>query len=240
MLALIGDAHEWHDGLRAKVSQLLPETESVIQVGDLWVWPTPEDAPRQEDGTLRVLPSAPLGSDFQWRRADRDVWFIDGNHTNFPLVRGLRVPTRVADGLTYLPRGTVRVLKGMDGWMRVGFLGGADSVLDAEWRRPGVDWWPEEERIAVEDVERLLANAAEVGGLDLLVTHSPPASVTSKMLHSSRPAHPSAVLVEEAWRALGGGVDDPPLEIVSGHMHAPWCERARRVLVLDYLEVVYR
>lgn len=240
MIALIGDAHEWHDGLRAKVQQLRPETESVIQVGDLWVWPSPDDAPRDDDGLPRVLPPAPPGADLQWRRGDREVWFIDGNHHNYPLTRGLRSPTSVADGLTYVPRGSVRVLQGMEGLLRVGFLGGADSVLDAEWRRPNVDWWPEEERIAILDVEQLLASAAAVGGLDLLVTHTPPQSVTRRMLHSDRAAHPSAVLAEEAWRALGGGVDDPPLEIVSGHMHSSWCDKSRRVRVLDFLEVVYR
>jgi len=56
-------------------------------------------------------------------------------------------------------------------------------VRDALFRRPGDDWWPNEERIVAADVGRLLANARQVGGLDVLVTHTPPASITTEMTH---------------------------------------------------------
>lgn len=240
MIALIGDVHEWLDGMRTNLAHLPAEVRSVVQVGDLWIWPAPEDAPPRADGTLRELPPPPPGKDVQWHRLAHDVLFIDGNHHNYPLTRGLQEPTPVAPGLTYVPRGTVRVLHGMDGPLRVGFLGGADSVIDAQWRRPDQDWWPLEEPVGTTDVERLLTNARHVGGLDLLVTHTPPASVTRTMMRSDKAQHPSSLMVEDAWRALGGGVTDPPLELICGHMHEAWYDREQRVRVLDFLEVIYR
>ncbi len=35
MIALIGDVHEWLEGLRVKVAQLPLEVRSIVQVGDL-------------------------------------------------------------------------------------------------------------------------------------------------------------------------------------------------------------
>ena len=111
-------------------------------------------------------------------------------------------------------------------------------MIDAAWRRLGDDWWPDEERVTTADVERLLSNARAAGGIDVLMTHTPPASITTIMTDS--PPHPSAVLVEEAWRALGGGVDDPPVELVAGHMHESWSSERLRVEVLPTLGVTLR
>lgn len=164
---------------------------------------------------------------------------IDGNHHPSWPTRSLARPTPIAAGLLYLPRGTVITLVGRDGPLRVGFLGGADSVLDAAWRRPGDDCFPEEERVSVPDVDRLLENARLAGGVDLLAAQTPPATVTTVMTGGDAP-HPPALLVEEAWRALGGGVPDAPVEIEGGHMHAPSRNDALRVEVLEYLGVTLR
>ena len=139
----------------------------------------------------------------------------------------------------YLPRGRVLTLPGLRGPLRVGVLGGADSVLDARMRSLGNHWWPDEEVITSDDVNRLLTNAAAVGGWDLLLTHSPPASVTEVMTRGGTP-HPSALLVEDAWRALGGGVADPPMELLAGHMHESWSSESLRVEVLTMFGVAIR
>ena len=131
------------------------------------------------------------------------------------------------------------IAEGRGGPLRIGILGGADSVMDAMFRRPGDDWWPEEERIATADVDRLLVNAKNVVGLDVLVTHTPPASITTAMTNGGRP-HPSSLLVEAAWRELGGGGDNPPLEVICGHMHESLQDPLRRVEVLSMLGVTLR
>lgn len=238
MIALLGDVHNELAAMRELLNRLPAAVRAVLQVGDLWVWPEEEDVPPLPDGTPREGLRRPRDPRFHWRRPPRDLLWIDGNHHPYWLTRGLTAPTRVAPGLTFLPRGTVLTLAGERGSLRVGVLGGADSILDARWRRLGDDWWPEEERVSVADVEHLLTNASAAGGLDLLVTHTPPASITTLM--TERPPHPSALLVEEAWRALGGGVDDPPLELIAGHMHQAWRSESLRVEVLAPIAVTLR
>jgi hypothetical protein len=239
MIAFLGDVHDLLAPMRDLLDRLPRQVRAVVQVGDLWVWPEAADVPPLPDGTAREVPRRPRDPSLHWRRPPRDLLWVDGNHHPYWLTRGLTAPTRVAPGLTYVPRGTVRPLPGRSGPLRVGFLGGADSVEDAFVRRYGDDWWPEEERVTAADVERLLANARAAGGVDLLVTHTPPASVTAAMTHGRAP-HPSAVLVEEAWRALGGGAPDAPVELVAGHMHQTWRDPALRVEVLPMLGVTVR
>jgi hypothetical protein len=98
-------------------------------------------------------------------------------------------------------------------------LGGADSVHQIELRKAGVDWWPEE-RVSLDAVNRLRGER-----VDLLVTHTPPASTVLKM--GIRTPTQSADRVEYAWRSLGY----PPL--VCGHHHRRF--RDRGVSVIEFL-----
>ncbi len=239
MIMLLGDVHHDLAAMRDVIEQCPPQVQTIVQVGDLWVWPDSDDVPPNADGTPRGRPPYPDHRGLHWRQPQRDISAIDGNHFPYWLSRGLTRPTPIAAGLLYLPRGTVAVLQGRNGPLRVGFLGGADSLMDAAWRQKGVDWWPEEESVKAQDVDQLLANAQSLGGLDLLITHTPPATITAAMTRGEAP-HPSAVMVEEAWRALGGGVADAPVELIAGHMHMPFRDEVLRVEVLDYLGVTFR
>lgn len=239
MIAFLGDVHDLLAPMRDLLDALPPEVRTVVQVGDLWVWPESHDVPLCADGTPREVPRRPRDQSLHWVRPSRDLMWLDGNHHPFWLTRGLSVPTPVAPGLTFLPRGTVMSLPGRREALRVGVLGGGDSVIDAGWRRPGHDWWPDEERVTVADVERLIANVGTAGGIDILVTHTPPASIT-RSITKGTPPHPSALLVEEAWRALGGGLEDPAVELISGHMHQAWSSERLRVEVLPMLGLTVR
>jgi hypothetical protein len=239
VIALLGDVHRDLVLMRAKVGALPPQITSVIQVGDMWVWPNQHAMPTAADGSIRVLPSPPSNPEEWWERPDRPMLMIDGNHHLFPLTRGLTNATEVAPGLTFQPRGSVRVLDGRTGPLRVGFLGGGDSRIDLEARKHGADWWPDEEAVTEADVDRLLANAVALGGLDLLVTHVPPACVARAMT-SSVIGNPSSELVEIAWRQLGGGTSGAALQLVCGHMHRAWRDDALRVEVLPELGITYR
>jgi hypothetical protein len=239
MIAFLGDVHDLLAPMRDLLDRLPSEVRAVVQVGDLWVWPETDDVPPLADGTAREVPRRPRDQSLHWVRPGRDLLWVEGNHHPYWLTRGLAVPTPVAPGLTFLPRGTVVTLPGRREPLRVGVLGGADSVIDASWRRPGDDWWPDEERVTVTDVERLLANVKAAGGIDVLVTHTPPATVTRVMTNGAQP-HPSAILVEEAWRALGGGLEDPEVELIAGHMHQAWSSERLRVEVLPMLGLTVR
>lgn len=229
MIACVGDVHGQFGPL-ARLVAALPRTLPVVQVGDLAAYPPGRRPPADH-----------------WIPLDRTVYFVRGNHDYAPPLGALSAPTEVLPGLVYLPAG-VHLLGGL----RVGVLGGAESV-DGPARTPGVDWWPDQEGTTAEELERLLADARHTRGVDLLVTHTPPASVVAAMLGPRLPAPdaptarragaappvdlppaaaPSSVRVEQAWHVLGR----PPL--VCGHMHRPWREGV--VEVLGYLGVTLR
>ena len=212
MLACVGDVHRSFGLLERLVGRLPRAVQAVVQVGDLGL--TRADVERLADGGPPPL------------RLDRPVHWIDGNWDDFGGLglRDLDVPTALAPGLVYVPRGTVLELGGL----RIGCLGGAESLDGERSRARGVDWWPDLEGVTDADVTRLVRAATRTRGVDLLVAHTPPAPTVAAM--TGRPAHPSAVRVHQAQAALGW----PP--VVAGHMHRSWQDVSRRVQVLDELE----
>lgn len=104
-------------------------------------------------------------------RAGVLVTFVDGNHENFDWL--LAQPTsddgvrRLTERVWHLPRGL------RWSWSGLTFLalGGATS-LDASWRVPGAEWWPQE-TIKPGDLSR----AVKGGAVDVMVTHDCPEGV---------------------------------------------------------------
>lgn len=198
MIAFIGDVHRAFGRLERIVAELGPSVEAVIQVGDLGLHP---------DDPAGLIP-----------RLRRPVYYITGNHDYEPWYRDCSAPAEFAPNLIYVPRGTVLEFGGR----RIAFLGGGDSIIDLAERREGIDWWPEE-RVTEADANRF----AEVGPVDLLVTHTPPAFVYSAI--GFRP-DPSSRVVERGWKMLG----QPP--VISGHLHRR--REVGRVRLLAELEVL--
>ena len=102
---------------------------------------------------------------------------VDGNHENFAALAAY--PTedwhggsvrRLRDNVMHLRRGEVFDIGGHAFFA----MGGAHSI-DRASRAEGASWWPEE---VPEGAERALAEAkvAEVGEVDYVLTHCPPAS----------------------------------------------------------------
>ena len=109
------------------LDQFPAEIETIIQVGDLGVWP-----------------------EYNWNiPIPRHVYWIRGNHEYEPDIAHLTEPTEIRPNLTYLPPGWVQEFDGR----LVGFLGGGDSV-DMPYRTEGKDWW-HTEVVTSEAVDRL-------------------------------------------------------------------------------------
>lgn len=207
MILFVGDIHhsiaEFERIVRAHPSAVV-----VVQVGD-----------------LVPLRSPPASVNAAWRRMPVKVHFIDGNHHDYSVTERLTEPSEVLPGLIYHPRGSVTEIDGR----LLAFLGGAESTVDLEWRQTNRDYWPDQEAVRQEDVARLCSNAAG-RSIDILVTHSLPASLVQR--YAGRPPGPSAQLVEQAWVELGRP------ELICGHLHD--YVRTDRVEVLPYLGATLR
>jgi Icc-related predicted phosphoesterase len=152
------------------------------------------------------------------------VQFIDGNHHDYSITDGITQATALHDGLIFHPRGSVAEIDGR----KVGFLGGAESVVGLEGRRGRFDYWPTREAVRNEDVVRLVRNAG--GALDIIVTHSPPAEVLTAISHGC--VTESSRLVQEAWESLGKP------DLICGHIHEHYTLGS--VEVLPYLGATIR
>lgn len=108
--------------------------------------------------------------DFGWfsppnlNTRDSIIYFIDGNHENHDFLQKFTEPTELVRGVTYLPRGTHKTIGGYSCL----FMGGASSI-DAKYRTPGYDWFPEE--IISDQNIRAIGNIPKV---DIIFSHTVP------------------------------------------------------------------
>lgn len=208
MIAFVGDVHGQFEIFHMIPNDIVPKNVQVIQVGDFGVVPN-----------LVSL----------WRRVkqfDKPIFFIDGNHEYFPLLTPYKKPSAIAEGLVYVPRGTVLNIDGI----KIGFCGGGVSI-DKRIRTPGFDWFPDE-AITRRDVQKFYS----VGKLDLLVTHAPPAyfikdnpdigdsSILQFYGYPRNFIDSNSMMVEDIWNMVG----NPPL--ICGHMHKSKSDGRVRVL----------
>ncbi|MGE0306865.1 MAG: metallophosphoesterase [Acidimicrobiia bacterium] len=127
-VVIVGDTHgntKWVKHLTHVAAR--SDCPVIIQVGDFGYFPDHCDGPR----FLSMVDRACSANDVE-------LWFIDGNHDDHTSLAELEhghVPVRVAEHVTYLPRGTRLYLGGC----ALGFLGEAFSV-DWRDRTAGIDW----------------------------------------------------------------------------------------------------
>lgn len=212
MIYLIGDIHGDFRELKLLLDEV-PKDATVIQVGDLGVWPF--TAPRWKASGI-----------------DRDVYFIDGNHDYIPwLDADSPDPVEIWPHAIYVPRGyhCWFPVDGVDKHFL--FLGGSKSV-DRAWRkRDGIHHgWFDKEQLSLAQAERAMG----VGQVDFMITHTPPESVIRQNFSPSGLEQfdidpltwvdESAKMVETVWKALG----EPRL--ICGHMHRSLVDGQVRIL----------
>jgi Icc-related predicted phosphoesterase len=153
MLAFLGDIHGDHEAFQAVLDEVVKfEFTALIQVGDFGWY-------------KNTIPH------FRAMKFPIPVYFIDGNHEEFPLLRGITDVTEMSENLFFVPRGTVLMLDDR----KVAFMGGAASV-DKDIRLSLGASWYDDENIRNEEIRRLDG----VEGVDILVTHAPPQSIVQK------------------------------------------------------------
>lgn len=213
-IGFVGDIHGQVDALRAIVDECAkrPEIKAVIQVGDL--------------GWYQHLIH-------KWRaqRWDLPVYWIHGNHEEFPLLRGITEVTEVCPNLFYVPNGTVLELDGR----KIAFCGGAASVDKNLRQMYGFgDWW-DDENIRDEDLRKFEG----VESVDIFVTHCPPQSIIQKhfdpmnlVTYFNLPItwkDPNADKIEAQWKRW-----NYPL-LLAGHMHKKVTDYQCRILQINEL-----
>ena len=173
----------------------------ILQLGDFGFWSHTGAGETYLNNVDRALAEREL-----------QLWWIDGNHESFDVLRKLPVDddglVTVRDRIVHIPRGARWMWQGC----RFGALGGAFSI-DYERRVPGLSWWPGQEEVGQEDVDRLGDDQ-----LDVLVTHDSPMGATVRSQFSV-PAHietrsqETRMLVAEAVRRCR------PQLVLHGHWH---------------------
>ena len=120
--------------------------------------------------------------DFHENNYDFHIWFIDGNHENFDILKTFKPDeyeiVNLSPHIHYLPRGTGLYLATDNGVKSAIFCGGADS-LDKIYRIPHLSWWADE-AITEEDINKCLEHKKDIKKVDYIITHCCPYSVFMK------------------------------------------------------------
>jgi hypothetical protein len=195
LVFFVGDSHGKFgvfDALKKELDHDLPMV--FLHVGDFGYWP---------------LEINTWTKDFPW-----PVYFIDGNHEYFPWLVDLKEITEVKNNLFYVPRGTTMEFNGK----QFGFMGGGftpDYVVSE--RVDGKNWFPFDEEVKDNDIEKLMG-----AQIDVLVTHTPPTSIINRNFGPLNEAYwklphgtvdYSALRIEKLWANLGFP------QMYCGHMH---------------------
>lgn len=202
-IAIFGD---WHGaaagwGVTAVRSAAREGARHAIHVGDFGLMFPGRGMGRAEDKLNRRLVELGMNLTVSPGNHDSQYW------RSLP-VRGDGT-CEVRSNIGVLPFGGRTTIEGLT----IAGLGGAYSI-DAEYRREGFDWWPNEEPSEAEAKE-LVAGGKVV---DVLITHDAPAGVPVKGTITLRTeilerANKTRVLLADVVRELR-----PPL-LVCGHYH---------------------
>lgn len=201
--AVAGDLHGDTGWSRRLVrSAAAAGVKTLFQVGDLGVCFPGRDKYRFDRRLDGYLGAAGM----------KMIWVV-GNHDSHEDLAAMPVEddglVHVRENILMLPRGGRIDYAGLT----VGGLGGAFSV-DYRHRTPGKDWWPGDEEVQPEDVEKLAAG----GPVDVLLTHDVPSVVemVGDMVISAEDearANASRILLTQALEKVD------PSHIFCGHWH---------------------
>jgi hypothetical protein len=151
---IVGDVHAEFGQLNTIIDRKHPDL--ILAAGDFGYWPRIKSI-KQFDSIITQ------GTKILW---------IDGNHEDFWSLKQ-RTSDEIVPNVIYMPRGSTYTLP--DGRV-VLFMGGADSI-DKQYRKLGVDWFPEE-IITQKDIYDL----PDVK-VDILISHTCTNEIKEKLLH---------------------------------------------------------
>ena len=219
LVAICGDWHgntRWGWNVIREARKLLPRWQKaiILQAGDFGVWHPPGEVKWFWGGEEMVRDSYLTEVENALADADMELWFIDGNHENHPLIAELTKDSPyLTPHIKHLARGTRWEWHGKK-WLA---LGGAVSV-DKNLRRAGISWHLEE-AITQEQKEQVIRE----GKADVLLSHDAPSWVSLNLNPDVPKAWESQIPFAEVHRELVSEICDTvqPSWIFHGHYHIP-------------------
>jgi hypothetical protein len=205
-----GDWHgngDWALSVIKRVPQLLRHEHArlVLHLGDFGIWPGIEGR-RYLDSVSAVL-----------ELVNAQLWFIDGNHEDFPQLDGMVGGTlrdgrvEVRPNIFHLPRGHRWEWHGLT-WLACG--GGVS--LDKAARTDGVDWWPQEEITSAQEAALIAGGRA-----DVMVCHDCPSDVAHTFPRPPTSWSPADLerndVHRERLQRIVNAVQ--PAHLMHGHLH---------------------
>lgn len=157
---ITGDCHQKFDKIYNFIFKMkLNENDNIIVLGDMGLFWRYD----KQDSDMII--------DFYEDMFKCNLYFIDGNHENFELLK--RIPIiddlgigKVSKHIFYIPRGTIMDFENK----KCLFIGGADS-LDKGRRTENLSWW-KDEQITQENIDSIPA-----AHYDYVFSHCCPRSV---------------------------------------------------------------
>jgi len=154
---IIGDRHgNFEELILFSIKMNLTEKDNLIVLGDMGLcW-----RKDMQDATKFI---------FRWEELMKEkpmLYFIDGNHENFDILKQALPTGVISPHIQWLPRGTVKEFEDK----KCLFIGGADSI-DKFRRIKHLSWW-EDEQITQTDIDKCPAET-----FDYVFSHACPYSV---------------------------------------------------------------
>lgn len=200
-------AGDWHGNTRYAEKAIRHAKkggcDAIVHLGDFGYWPRFDEGPRFYKVVVEEL-----------RHRGLRLYWVDGNHENHDLLN----PGMGNEVIQHLPRGHRWEWWGKT-WMAIG---GGVSV-DKQWRRPHIDWFPEETL-----TPRQFEYCLREGGVDIVVAHDAPEESSIPGIHAKEKLGLEPSLfpdeqIRESWehRALMSEIckDKHPSHWFHGHYH---------------------
>jgi len=174
---IVGDIHNEFSRLNDVINKKRPEL--IFACGDFGYWPK-----FNASGGSQPVSNIKL-------QGAKELRWCDGNHEDFWSL-AQRESDEIEPGIIYMPRGSTYTLP--DGRV-VLFMGGGNSI-DKQWRKLGIDWFPEEV-ITQKDFQ----NLPDVK-VDIFITHTCPVELLLelKKKYPDKAHEPSNYALSELWK----------------------------------------
>lgn len=184
-------AGDWHENARYAIKALkharLAGCDTVLHAGDFGFWPRLDRRGAPANGFFKCI------RDYLVQH-DMHLYWVDGNHEHHDLLN----PGFGDDHLRHLPRG-----HRWQWWGRTWMAAGGGVSVDKKWRRPHIDWFPEE-TLTPRQFEYCLRD----GDVDVVIAHDAPEGATIPGIHArekcgEEPSEFPLEAIMESWEHRG-------------------------------------